>query len=389
MSLLDRYLPEPEFIVRDPDAVTREMIAQYEQLTDKTLYPAQVERVFIDVMAYREMLVREGIQDAGKLGLVRYSRPPILDMLGENVGVARLEAKPATTLVRLTFNPAPTQARVIPAYASVTVGGLSFETHVSVTVPAGAAYFDIEVFCTTLGTVGNGFAVGQIRTLSEGIEGLSVVAVSNITATSAGANEEEDDHLRERIVTAPEQFTNAGSEGAYRFFAMSAHQDIVAVAVRGAETSVVNGELVSTNGVPLGCVYVYPLTAQGLPSAAIQSAVYQACSKSKRRPITDHVVVFAPVAFNYRIVARITPYKTADSALAETAAEQSARDFVQDKSAQLGVDVVRAQIISAIERSYGVKDVELIEPAANKVLASHEWANCTLIDVSLKASEDV
>ena len=65
------------------------------------------------------------------------------------------------------------------------------------------------------------------------------------------------------------------------------------------------------------------------------------------------------------------------------------RDFVQEKSAQLGVDVVRAQIISAIERSYGVKDVELIEPAANKVLASHEWANCTLIDVSLKASEDV
>ena len=38
-------LPEPSFIDRDPAAITAEMVAQYEALTKKTLYPAQVERL--------------------------------------------------------------------------------------------------------------------------------------------------------------------------------------------------------------------------------------------------------------------------------------------------------------------------------------------------------
>ena len=59
-------LPEPSFIDRDPQAITAEIVAQYEQLTGKTLYPAQVERLLIDVIAYRETLVRIGIQEAAK-----------------------------------------------------------------------------------------------------------------------------------------------------------------------------------------------------------------------------------------------------------------------------------------------------------------------------------
>ena len=32
-------LPEPNFIDRDPEAITAEIVAQYEGLTGKTLYP--------------------------------------------------------------------------------------------------------------------------------------------------------------------------------------------------------------------------------------------------------------------------------------------------------------------------------------------------------------
>ena len=92
MSLLDRQLPEPDFIERDPAKITREMIATYESLTGKTLYPAQVERLLIDLIAYRESLVREAFQDGAKLNLVRYSRGVILDNIGENVGVQRVAA---------------------------------------------------------------------------------------------------------------------------------------------------------------------------------------------------------------------------------------------------------------------------------------------------------
>ena len=67
-------LPEPSFIDRDPQAITTEIVAQYELLTGKTLYPAQVERLLIDVIDYRETLVRIGIQEAAKQNLVAYAR---------------------------------------------------------------------------------------------------------------------------------------------------------------------------------------------------------------------------------------------------------------------------------------------------------------------------
>ncbi|EFD1750443.1 baseplate protein, partial [Escherichia coli] len=51
-------LTEPDFIERDADKITAEMIAKYEADTGKTLYPAQAERLLIDLWAYREMLVR-------------------------------------------------------------------------------------------------------------------------------------------------------------------------------------------------------------------------------------------------------------------------------------------------------------------------------------------
>lgn len=37
-------LTEPDFIERDADKITAEMIAKYEADTGKTLYPAQAER---------------------------------------------------------------------------------------------------------------------------------------------------------------------------------------------------------------------------------------------------------------------------------------------------------------------------------------------------------
>lgn len=84
-------LPEPSFIDRDPQVVTAELVAMYESLTGKTLYPAQPERILVDLIAYREQLLRIAIQEAAKQNLVEYAIYPMLDYLGELVGVTRLQ----------------------------------------------------------------------------------------------------------------------------------------------------------------------------------------------------------------------------------------------------------------------------------------------------------
>ncbi|STN20434.1 putative phage baseplate protein [Escherichia fergusonii] len=95
-------IAEPNFIDRDPAQITSEMIAQYEDASGKKLYPAQAERLLIDLFAYRENLVRIAIQEAAKQNLVAYSRAPMLDYLGELVGVHRLPAQPAKTTLQFS-----------------------------------------------------------------------------------------------------------------------------------------------------------------------------------------------------------------------------------------------------------------------------------------------
>lgn len=84
-------LPEPSFIDRDPVAITSELKASWETTTGKTLYPGQVESLLIDLISYRESLLRIGIQEAAKQNLVAYASAPMLDYLGELVGVYRVD----------------------------------------------------------------------------------------------------------------------------------------------------------------------------------------------------------------------------------------------------------------------------------------------------------
>lgn len=84
-------LPEPSFIERDPVAITAELKAAWEATTGKTLYPGQVESLLIELISYRETLIRIAIQEAAKQNLVSYACAPMLDYLGELVGVYRID----------------------------------------------------------------------------------------------------------------------------------------------------------------------------------------------------------------------------------------------------------------------------------------------------------
>lgn len=372
MSLLERQLPEPIFVSRDAEAITREMIAQYESLTGKTLYPAQVERILVDIIAYRESLTRQAIQDAGKLNLVRYSRAPVLDYLGENVGVPRLGAIAATTTLRFTFNPVPAAATILPAGTMVEIGDVAFATNADVLVAAGVASVDTAATCTVPGVIGNGFVAGQIQTLASVLASLSVESVTNTTVSANGAEAEDDEYYRERIVLAPEQWSNAGSVGAYRFWARSAHPDVIDVAVVSPTPGVVN---------------IHPLTKTGLPSQGIKDLVYATCSADTVRPLTDDVRVLDPVVVDYQITARITRFKDADSTLTLTTAQTAAQNWRDAGLKKLGTDIVRTQIIRALH-GYGVYSLDLQKPAVDQVVGPQGWSRCTAIDVSISGIAD-
>lgn len=373
-------LPEPDFIQRDPAAITAEMVAMYEQRTGKTLYPAQAERLLVDVIAYRETLVRIGIQEAAKQCLVRFARAPMLDYLGELVGVTRLPAQPARCTIRFSRTDS-TAAVLIPAGTRIESGDgrIAFVTDNDSTLAAGQLAIDLLASSTETGEQANGWQPGQISTLLDDL-GEDVTA-ANIDISQGGSEEEQDDRLRERIFLAPEAFSTAGSRLAYRFHAMSAHPRIIDVAVLGPKLTLSDGRLVSQNGIPPGSVRLYPLLDSGLPDAAMLALVNNTCSAEKLRPLCDEVQTLAPVARNYSISATLTLYATADRDTVLALARDAASRYATDRAAGLGRDVVPSQLVSTLSVP-GVYEVTLAGLASRLTLAEHEWARCTGIVIS-------
>ena len=357
----------PQFVSDDPTEVTQELISAYEAMTGKTLYPGQVERLLIDLIAYRETLLRSAINDTARQNLVAFARAPMLDYLGELVGVARLAAQSARTTVRITFAESLVSTLVISAGTRVeSASGIQFQTEAEQIVVAGSSSVDLSVLAVEPGANSNGLLPGQVNALVDDL-GVDVESVANLVLSTTGSDEESDDRLRDRIRLAPESFSVAGSRLSYRHHAMRSHPDIVDVAVLSPAPGVVN---------------LYPLTKTGLPSSSVMDTVSAACSDEKVRPLTETVDVLPPVECVYSISARLTLYHTADAATALALAQDAAAGFAIQRQAALGLDVVPSQIIAALSVA-GVYQVELLSPAGLINVPDQGWAHCVDIDVEL------
>lgn len=87
--------PDINFVETDTEEITNELIAQYESLTGRTLYPADPVRVFILWIA--DVIVRERalINDAARANVPRFARGKQLDSLCELfTGLERLSLAP-------------------------------------------------------------------------------------------------------------------------------------------------------------------------------------------------------------------------------------------------------------------------------------------------------
>ncbi|MBH8611964.1 baseplate J/gp47 family protein [Pseudomonas mohnii] len=362
-----RELPKPEFIKIDPAALEAELIARYEQKSGKTLYPAQIERLFIDLIAYATSRQQMGIQSAGEQLLVRFARGPILDYLGELVATPRLLAQAARCPLRFNMPAAVSAPLLIPAGTQVSTqdAKLTFVTDRDVVMPAGQSQASVTATCLTAGGQGNGWAIGQISTL--GNPPAAGMTASNTAVTADGA--EHDDRYRERIILAPEAFSNAGSRAAYRYHALAVHQSIIDVAVHGPDEGQLDGH-----------VALFPLTVTGLPSEDLLLRVKNQVSGEKVRPLCDTVHSLAPAEVGYQIKARITFYADVDRAGTMAAAQAAADAYAAERRAGLGRDLVQEQLTAALQVA-GVYRADLESPAALRELLGNEWANCTAIQL--------
>ncbi|MGX2951555.1 baseplate assembly protein [Ursidibacter sp. B-7004-1] len=364
MEIKNRY--DVTVVPEDVKQILADSIAKYEADTGKVLQPAHIERLIINVYAFRELLTRKGINEAFRQTFPQTATGIALDLCGETMGCYRLKDKPACCILRFSVQ-GEHQSILIPKGTQVAISDdLYFITLNDDVITPLISYVEIEAECNRTGVAGNGWEIGRVKNLKSRLNTTTTVEVSNIDSPSGGLSEEDDDSYRKRILAAPEAFSSCGSIAAYDYHVRAVSQDIADVNVA------------TPRG---GLVRITVLTKRGLPDNRLLNDIKSYVSAEKLRPLCDTVEVIAPIQRDYQIRAELVLLDGYREDIVKTKARDELQRYLADKTKKLGIDIVPSAIISAL-RVDGVYDVNLQSPTKT-IIAENEWANCTAINVEV------
>ena len=361
-------MAELNFIETSAAEISGEVLEQLENGVSEPLYPGDERRIFGEALSQVIVAVYNSVNDACRQKMLRYARGEVLDALGENRDVARLDPTYATTTLRFSISEAVAFNIVIPAGLRVSNDfERYFLTDSTVVLYAGALYVDVTATAEEGGSEYNGIEPGDIANIVDVSEAPLIDAVTNLDETAGGGDREDDEAYRERIREAENKLSTAGPAKAYKYWALSANSrvsDAVVVseketltrelpvyaghAFKGGDTLLpdtlvvykangteatagtdytaeysndllvltLSGALASASTVKItidrdmrGRVKIVPICAGGeIPDEEVLADVLAACSADDVRPLTDLVTVEAPSVHYYDI--ELTYYTT-------------------------------------------------------------------------------
>lgn len=291
------YVPDIDFAVKDPMVIANEVIVDYEAaflaLTGiaKALAPGDPVRLHLLVVCHWLSHQRTLIDFTGKQNLLKYAVGDYLDNLAALYGerAMRLPSSPALTTLRFTLaGPLAFGATIPKGTMCQAPTAVVFKTLTDGIIAAGDVSVEVNAQALVDGTVGNGFAPGQVASIINWNQPYGM-SVTNTVITAGGSEKETDEQYRYRVWLAIESFSTCGPRDAYEFWTLSAHPDIMQAVIHSEPD--IAGE-----------VWIYPLLQGGqIPTQPILDLVLAVCSANTRRPVTDYVSVFAPTVFTYRL----------------------------------------------------------------------------------------
>lgn len=372
MSKLDN-LADIVFVDADADEVESYVIGRYEAITGRTLAKGDPVRLFLLTIAALIVLLLNKINETGKQNLLRYATGDNLDHLGALVGVERIQAKAAVTTMRVKLSTQLQTATIIPAGTRFTAGdNVFFALDAPLVIEAGTTIADGSATCLAKGELGNGYVVGQLKTLVDPVP--YVDSVVNVTTSEGGAEIQSDDSYREDIRLAPENFSTAGPEGAYIYHAKRASSKITDVTVWSPEA---------------GKVEVRPLLAGGeLPGDEMLQQVKTTLDDKKVRPLTDNISVLAPeqVTYNLSLTYYIASDNKAQATAIQNAVNAAVDDYVLWQKSKLGRDINPSELIVRVMAA-GAKRVAVTAPVFTAT-TDMQVAVCGTKTVTLGGIED-
>lgn len=357
---------KPIFVKCDPDEIMAESKAKLESLLGRELHAAQVEQIMLQYIVYREVLLTNRFNAGMRQMLYQFSTAPVLDYIAGLVAVERLPASNAGCTIRFNLVQGHGYILIPEGTRVASSDGVSIYSLVDdIPVPNNINVVEAKVLAEDSGQRNNGYAPGAINKILDPLAFVSTV--TNIDTTGGGSDVETDEQLRERIKLAPSQYSTAGSRASYKFHAQSSNPLIMDVSI---------------NSHTPGTVSIVPLTDSAETPTKVLTDVYAACSPEDVRPLTDTVIVSAPVRKDYTIEINITLYEDVDANISKTIITAALKNFIETKRKTLGQDIIRSHI-AQICRIDGVYDVEVVAPAENIIIDDETFGNCTQLLVNI------
>lgn len=193
-------MSELKFIETTDETIYTDILEELENGVGEPLYPGDERRIFGDTMAKVIVTVYNTVNDACRQKMLRYARGTVLDALGENRDVIRLDPTYATTTLRFTVTEAVGSNIIIPAGLRVTGDFVHyFLTDTTAVLYAGSLYVDVAATAEEGGTDYNNIDEGEISEIVDVSDVPLLDGVTNLTITEGGGDREEDEPYRERI----------------------------------------------------------------------------------------------------------------------------------------------------------------------------------------------
>ena len=177
-----KSLPDIVFADADASKVESYILSEYEKITGRSLAKGDPVRLFLLTITAVIVMLLNKINETGKQNLLRYATGNNLDHLGALVGVERIPATAAVTTMQLTLSAALGTTTIIPGGTRFTAGdNIFFALSSPVIIPAGELVGSGKAVCLDVGGKGNGYIVGQLKTLVDPVP--YVANVTNLTVS--------------------------------------------------------------------------------------------------------------------------------------------------------------------------------------------------------------
>lgn len=220
---------EYEFVSTNSGAVISQLVEKYQEITGRTLQPADPDRLFLSWIADAIIKGLVRINYVGNQNIPSRAEGENLDALGEWIySLKRKEAQASSCTVRFHIVSPQENTTLIPAGTRVTdkSHSLVWETIADTIISIGSTYTDAAVKCDAAGTVGNGYVIGQIDTLIDVDNIMYFDRCENITETDGGTDRQDDETYFQMMRRVLDSYSTAGAEGSYIYWAKSVSDKI-------------------------------------------------------------------------------------------------------------------------------------------------------------------